>query len=621
MSFICQNDVFGFIKPSIDAHTIGINYVAKLIRTCGYQVVIGDRSTSEAVNQISKHENIAFLSKWIHLNKIKCLGLSYRLDPEHARELFGRLHYQLDQNNLMSEKGGPIKRLYFAGLPEACEFIYRKYDGKVSVFCGEETPAKTLKKLGIPPEHMVRDIIAQSTYDDMRMNFGRKLVADGYYRQVRAVDHSGYPEYGSFKDNVIKRLAQSNKYGLTPLIRAHMGPYLDNRHEALSLLKDWIGQLRREGLLDVLSLGTSQLTQSNFGEEWGDKPNGGGIPVNSEAEYHHIWKEARPMLVRVYAGTKRVDDLAHIHERSLNNAWHALSFWWFSQIDGRGPNSVYTNLCEHLKAIEFIAKCGKPFEPNVPHHFSFRGADDVTYILSAYLAAKTAKMHGIKYLILQNMLNTPKVTSGIQDLAKSRAMLKLIRSLEDDTFRVILQPRAGLECFSADIEKAKAQLASVTALMDDIEPGIESSPPIIHVVGYSEALCLADPPVINESIRIVIAALKEYRRQRKKGNVPNMAEGFEVTKRAERLYNEVLDVLGVITRTIKNPFSPEGLYKIFAAGFLPVPYLWENRDEFKHATEWKTDIINGEVRVVNEQNELILPRARAEIAASRLPYL
>ncbi len=77
---------------------------------------------------------------------------------------------------------------------------------------------------------------------------------------------------------------------------------------------------------------------------------------------------------------------------------------------------------------------------------------------------------------------------GLQDLAKSRALLSLVKSLEDQSFRVLLQPRAGLDYFSADEERAKAQLAAVTALMDDIEPPrSEQSPPLIHVVGFRRA--------------------------------------------------------------------------------------------------------------------------------------
>ena len=146
------------------------------------------------------------------------------------------------------------------------------------------------------------------------------------------------------------------------------------------------------------------------------------------------------------------------------------------------------NLKEHFEAIRYIATTGKPVAPNVPHHFAFRGADDITYIVSGYLAAKACKELGVKHLILQNMLNTPKYTIGIQDLAKGRAMLRLVRGLEDSNFSVSLQLRAGLDYFAPDLEKAKVQLAAVTCMMDDIDPENDNSPEIIHVVNYSEAV-------------------------------------------------------------------------------------------------------------------------------------
>ena len=214
------------------------------------------------------------------------------------------------------------------------------------------------------------------------------------------------------------------------------------------------------------------------------------VPVNSEAEYIDIWQAARPMLVRTYSGTKNVQKLAEIYERTINISWHALSLWWFNELDGRGPNALYDNLKEHLDTIRYISTTGKPVETNVSHHFAFRGADDITYIISGFLAAKATKKYGARTFVLQNMLNTPRSTWGIQDLAKGRTMLKLVKELEDENFRVVLQTRAGLDFFKPNIEIAKAQLATVTALMDDIDPNNEMSPEIIHVVSYSEALFL-----------------------------------------------------------------------------------------------------------------------------------
>jgi hypothetical protein len=216
------------------------------------------------------------------------------------------------------------------------------------------------------------------------------------------------------------------------------------------------------------------------------------------------------------------------------------------------------------------------------------------------------------------MLNTPKVTWGIQDLAKSRALLAAVRDLEDADFHVVLQPRAGLDYFSHDLEKARVQLAAVSALMDDIEPHEAASPPVIHVVSYSEASHLADPPVVNESVQITRAAIDEYRRLRSRGEVDDMSQHPEVTRRMAELLAGVRDVLAAIESSIADPYTAEGLHQVFAAGFLPVPYLWEGREEFQHAVQWRTQVIDGAVKVVDDAGRPIPPRERAQAVADRL---
>ena len=44
--------VYGFIKPTLDAHTLGITTAADLLTGCGYQVIIGDAEVSLALNEI-----------------------------------------------------------------------------------------------------------------------------------------------------------------------------------------------------------------------------------------------------------------------------------------------------------------------------------------------------------------------------------------------------------------------------------------------------------------------------------------------------------------------------------------------------------------------------------------
>ena len=197
-------------------------------------------------------------------------------------------------------------------------------------------------------------------------------------------------------------------------------------------------------------------------------------------------------------------------------------------------------------------------------------------------------------------------------------MLRLVQSLEDSNFKVLLQPRAGLDYFKADIEEAKIQLAAVTALMDDIDPHNAFSPAIIHVVSYSEAVFLATPAIINESIQITQQALKDYRKLRQQDKIEDMSKNLEVKERTAQLLASATAVIAAIEKHINNPYSPEGFYKIFAAGFLPVPYLWGSTEEFKHAKNWQTQPINGGIYLVDENKQIIPTNKMIASAKSHL---
>ena len=618
MNQLLGNEVFGLVKTNIDVHTLGITTLFHLLKDCGYKCFISPVEVSLAVEQVQKLNNFSFLQKWILEHHITRIGFSYRLDPQEARDYFCHLFYELQTHNLFVENGGSLRGIFFAGLPDACKLVRQELGNAVVTFPGDETPMESLQKLGVPESKYPKDLKLTSEYDDMRWEFARRVIEDDSYKTITPADHLGYNDAGTESDSFIKRLRYSRERHSLPLIRAHVGPYNPNRLEAIKEFISWEKDLASSQLLDVLSIGSSQLTQSNFGEDWEGLPNGGGVPVNSEQEYRMIKEAALPMLVRTYAGTKNVPEMAEMHERCLNICWHALSFWWFCEIDGRGNNTVLENLREHIKAIKYIVKTGKPLEPNIPHHFAFRGADDITYIISAYLAAKTAKLLGINDLILQNMLNTPKYTIGLQDLAKGRTMLRLVRELEDSNFSVHLQARAGLDYFSPDLEKAKIQLAAVTALMDDIEPENENSPEIIHVVSYCEAVRLATPPVIKESIRITKAALKRYRELRRCGSIENMAYNMELKERCEDLYQEAKEAILLLEKTIPNLYTAEGLYKVFEEGFFPVPYMLDPLNKYPKATQWNTAIKNGGIRVIDEQGKIIRTSTRYKQILSNL---
>lgn len=600
---LCHNlsqMIFGLLKSGLDAHTLGLSSLAALLEDCGFKTFIADASTCHAIDRITNSHYFKEFKDWVQHNQISHLGFSYRLDPSQALETFGKLVYHIDNNELLSAaKNGLIKDIYFAGLPETCALIEKEFRGRFRTFHGDETPVETLGKLGIPEIRIPKSIREISVYDELRMEFGNRLIEEERQFTIQPISDLTYPEYGTEQDHLILRLEAAAKMRRLPLTRAHVGPYLQDREKALALFSDWLKQLVKSQLLDIVSVGSSQLSQSHFGEDWGDLPNGGGVPFNSELELSAIRQDAVPMLVRAYSATKNIPTVAQILEENLNMAWHALSLWWFNQIDGRGPLTVKQGLAEHLETLQYISQKGKPFEPNLPHHFAFRGADDITYIVSAYLAAKTAKLFGIKYLVLQNMLNTPKSTWGTRDLAKSRALLSIVRNLEDKNFKIIFQPRAGLDYFSPNLEKARIQLAAVTALMADVEPAKQDSPEIIHVVSYSEASFLANPDVVNESAQITKAALKHYSEFRKKHFIQDIILGEEISHATTELRQEAQAIIKDMEMRIPRLYSSDGLYQTFKMGYFPVPYLWEGHEEFSHAVDWNTQIMDGGVFIVD----------------------
>lgn len=600
-----SNDVFGFIKTKVDVHTMGIYTMANLLRECGYKVIIANDEIGEALERLQKLNNYSLLKHWITRNCINRISFSYRMDPQDGCDYFMTMYEQLRTDNMFEEQGGPIKELCFAGLPDACELISQKADRKIQVFPGNESPIESLRMYGVPEDVLPKSLVNDNSYDTMRWDFAKRLIENESWRLELAQDHYGYKECGQNNDSYVARLEYARSKNTLPIIRTHSGPYNSNRIEALKEFNSWCRDLAESKLLDVLSIGSSQLSQSNFGEDWEGKPNGGGVPVNSELEYQVIRENANPMLVRTYSGTKNVPNLAVIHERSLNISWHALSFWWFNELDGRGKNSLLENLKEHFEAVRYIVTTGKPVEPNVPHHFAFRGSDDVSYIVSGFLAAKAIKKMGASHMILQNMLNTPKYTWGVQDLAKGRCMIKLVRELEDDKFKVSLQTRGGLDYFAPDLEEAKIQLAAVTCMMDDLEPENDHSPEIIHVVNYSEAVRLATPPIIKESIKITLAALHQYRYARKRGMVPNMKYDKNVQYRYEALMYEARIAIQLLEENIPNLYTPEGFEKVFKEGFLVVPYLMDQNNKYPKATMWKTAIKNGGISVVDDDGKII----------------
>ena len=68
-------DVFGFIKPLVDVHTMGVFTIANLLMDCGYKVYIAKDDVNEAVQDLRKLNNYGLLKQWITEKHITRLGM------------------------------------------------------------------------------------------------------------------------------------------------------------------------------------------------------------------------------------------------------------------------------------------------------------------------------------------------------------------------------------------------------------------------------------------------------------------------------------------------------------------------------------------------------------------
>ena len=160
-------EVFGFVKPLVDVHTLGLSTIANLLKDCKYSVYIAPDEVNEAIQQIHKINNYGILKRWICENGITQLGFSYRLDPQEGCDYFLSVYNHLIDDKMFIQQGGSLKQIFFAGLPDTCELISGKTNKKIIVFPGDETPLESLKKLRIPEELLPNTLQQYNEYDDI----------------------------------------------------------------------------------------------------------------------------------------------------------------------------------------------------------------------------------------------------------------------------------------------------------------------------------------------------------------------------------------------------------------------------------------------------------------------
>ena len=187
-----KNEIFGLIKTAVDAHTMGIHAAAALLRDCGYHVVISSENIGHAMESIYAESSQKKVLKWIDDNNISRIGFSYRLDPDNAVELMGRLYHTLESNGYYASPNPKIKSIFFAGLLPACKKINEEYSGRISTFCGGESAEETLLVMGVPFEDIPKEIKQGCQYDKELEKFGKKIIEEGKYSSLKSPERNLY---------------------------------------------------------------------------------------------------------------------------------------------------------------------------------------------------------------------------------------------------------------------------------------------------------------------------------------------------------------------------------------------------------------------------------------------
>ncbi|MDK2878266.1 MAG: hypothetical protein PWR06_982 [Thermoanaerobacteraceae bacterium] len=451
--------------------------------------------------------------------KPEYVGVSYRLTPGPLREV-------------LKELGQKIKN---EGL-----------NGIKWIFGGTEPTAEVAEESGL----FYKVFNGLEDVDDV-IGFlkGRRLSEAEYYAR-----------------DLVSRIKSKYPY---PILRHHLG--LPTLEETVASVE----KIAESKVLDVISIAPDQNAQEHFFEQ--DKMDrrldgAGGVPVRSREDFLALYDAAQRgnfPLLRCYSGTNDLIPFAELLQDTIKNAWCAVPLCWYNVLDRRGPRLVKESIEENQQVMKWHGERGIPVEVNESHHWSLRDAHDTIGVVTAYLAAYNAKKMGVKDYIAQYMFNVPPSISPKMDLAKMLAKIELIESLQDDSFTVYRQARAGLASFPGDLSQAKGQLASSAYLAMAIKPHI------YHVVGYCEAHHAATADDIIESCRIVRGVIRNNFL-----GVADITRDGDIQRRKSELIEEAmitLDAIRELNPTAKDPLADaETIAKAIEIGILDAPHLRGN---------------------------------------------
>jgi hypothetical protein len=306
-------------------------------------------------------------------------------------------------------------------------------------------------------------------------------------------------------------------------------------------------------------------------------------------------------LLRTYSGTDDFIKLAEMYVETINIAWCAIPLFWFNQMDGRGPWDLEGSIREHQSVMRWYGEHNIPVELNEPHHWGMRDSSDVTFVVSAYLAAYNARAFGVKDYIAQMMFNSPPGLSDAMDLAKMLAIMDMVEPLQNENFKVWRQSRIGLLSHPLDPDAARGHLAAATYLQMALKPHI------YHIVGHTEAHHAATADDVIEASKIVRRTIENAVR-----GAPDMTADKAITKRRKELVREARLLLDAISR-LAGPEAGDPLTdavtlaRAVISGLMDAPQLRNNK--FGRG-QVKTGIVDGASVAVNSKGRPIKEQNR-----------
>ncbi len=492
------------------------------------------------------------------------IGLSYRLTPAAAYRLAQELKKEVHDRGLTN---------------------------RIWIFGGTTPVTEKVREVGFFDFYFD----GNSTDEDVLMFLDADCDPQQLEERVQSLDRAAHAT------TLLERMAERKPW---PVIRHHFGvPSLEETIQGIAKIAD-------AKCLDILSIGPDQNAQQFFfrPDAMKDTVEGaGGVPIRTEENLRAIYDASQRgnyPLLRCYSGTQDLLKWAKLLHKTINNAWGVTPINWYSALDGRSTRPLADAIQENMKNITWHGKQGIPVEVNEPHHWSLRQAHDTIAVASAFWSAFIAKSMGVQHYIAQLMMNTPLGTSPAMDLAKMWAKLALVESLQDDSFKVIRQVRAGLFSFPVDLDAAKGQLAASAYTSMMLEPAI------VHVVGFCEADHAATADDVIMSCKIVRQVIKECRR-----GVPNPRLDPQIFARKDQLVSEASLLLRVLAelpddKSLHPLLNPATYVLALKQGILDAPGLKGNPAA---RGQLQTQMIDGACYAVDENGKILSESNRLEV--------